>query len=77
MSVRQITKARKLLQDLFQTGSNILRDAENNILRIQVHFDSRPAANKSLQNLFDQLNGPEIFYPGTDMRIIYELGGDA
>lgn len=68
--------ARRLLQDLFMTEADILPDAENNVLRIRVHSASRPAANKSLQGLLDQLNESEIIYPGTDMRIVYELGGD-
>ena len=67
--------ARCLLQDLFVTEADILPDAENKILRIRLHGASRPAANRSYQSLFEQLNKAEIMYPGTDMRIIYELGG--
>ncbi len=67
--------ARRLLQDLFTTEADILPDAENKILRIKVHGASRPAANRSLQLLFHHLNEAEIRYPGTDMRLVYELGG--
>jgi hypothetical protein len=63
------------LQDLFVTEAGILPDAENKLLRVRVHGASRPAANKSLQSLFEQLNQAETRYPGTDMRIIYEIGG--
>ncbi len=66
--------ARRLLQDLFVTEADILPDAENKILRIKVHGASRPAANRSLQSLFEKLNETEIIYPGTDMRLMYELG---
>lgn len=70
--------ARRLLQDLFVTEADILPDAANKILRIKVHSASRPAANKSLQSLFAKLNESEIIFPGTDMRLIYEIGsGDA
>lgn len=67
--------ARRLLQDLFKTEADIFPDEEKKLLRIRIHSASRPAANKSLQSLFNQLNESEIIYPGTDMRIIYELGG--
>jgi hypothetical protein len=67
--------ARRLLQDLFVTEADILPDAENKILKIKVHSASRPAANRSFQSLFEKLNEAEIIYPGTNMRLIYELGG--
>lgn len=70
-----IPAARRLLQDLFVTEADILPDAENKILLIKVHYASRPAANRSLQSLFEKLNEAEIIYPGTDMRLIYQLGG--
>jgi len=68
--------ARRLLQDLFKTEADILPDAENKILRIKVHGASRPAANKALRLLFEELNEAKIIYPGTDMRVIYGLGGE-
>ena len=70
-----IPAARRLLQDLFVAEADILPDAESKILRIRVHGASRPAANRSYQSLFEKLNEAEIIYPGTNMRIIYELGG--
>lgn len=75
-STIDIPAARRLLQDLFVTEADILPDAENKILRIRVHSASRPAANKALQLLFEELNESEIIYPGTDMRLIYALGGE-
>jgi hypothetical protein len=66
--------ARCLLQNVFVTEADILHDAENKILRIKVHDASRPATNKSLKSLFEKLNDAGIIYPGTDMRLICELG---
>lgn len=67
--------ARRLLQDLFLTEADILPDHEAKVLRIRVHTASRPAANRALNVLFDQLNDAEVQYPGTDMNLVYELGG--
>jgi len=67
--------ARCLLQNLFVTEADILPDPGKKILRIKVHGASRPAANRSLQSLFDQLNETGIQYPGTDMQLVYEIGG--
>ena len=65
--------ARQLLQTLFVTEADILPDKEKNQLRIRVHSTSRPASNKAIETLFEQLNQTELNYPGTDMRLIYEL----
>jgi hypothetical protein len=67
--------ARRLLQDLFVTEADILPDPENKNLNIRVHSASRPAANRALAQLFDHLNKAEVNYPGTDMRLVYQLGG--
>jgi len=67
--------ARRLLQDLFVTEADILPDPENDQLKIRVHSASRPAANRALAQLFEHLNKAKVKYPGTEMRLVYELGG--
>jgi len=69
------SQARRLLQDLFLTEADILPDRENKQLIIRVHNSSRLAANKSLAQLFEHLNQAKINYPGTDLRLVYQLGG--
>ena len=68
--------ARRLLQDLFVTEADILPEPEAGLLRIRIHNASRPAANRALLRLFDHLNSAEVEYPGTEMRLYYELGGN-
>jgi hypothetical protein len=65
--------ARCLLQDLFVMEADILPDPENMLLHVHVHGASRPAANSALAQLFSQLNEAQVHYPGTDMRLVYEL----
>jgi transposase len=67
--------ARRLLQDLFVTEADILPDPENEQLNIRVHSASRPAANRALAQLFEHLNNAQVKYPGTQMRLVYEIGG--
>jgi len=67
--------ARRLLQDLFGTEADILPEPEAGLLRIRIHNASRPAANRALLCLLDHLNAAEVEYPGTEMRLYYELGG--
>lgn len=65
--------ARSLLQDLFVTEADILPDTTNKLLHVRIHGASRPATNRSLAQLFAQLNEVQVQYPGTDMRLVYEL----
>ena len=65
--------ARCLLQDLFVTEADILPDPENKLLHVLIHGASSPVANRSLAGLMGQLNEAQTQYPGTDMRIVYEL----
>ena len=66
--------ARQLLIDLFSTEADILPDKAKKILRVRIHGASRPAVNRLLDKLLTRLNESEIIYPGTDMRMYYELG---
>ena len=65
--------ARSLLQDLYVTEADILPQPENDLLLVRVHNASRPAANKKIGQLFNHLNEAEMKYPGTKMRLVYEL----
>ncbi len=67
--------ARSLLQNLFITDADILPDPENKQLNIRLHSASRPAANRAIVQLLEHLNSAEVKYPGTQMRLVYELGG--
>jgi DNA invertase Pin-like site-specific DNA recombinase len=65
--------ARRLLQDLYSTEADILPQPENGRLLIRIHNASRPAANKKIQGLLKYLNDAEINFPGTQLRLYYEL----
>ncbi|MHC4525862.1 MAG: putative transposase, partial [Planctomycetota bacterium] len=67
--------ARRLLQDLFRTDADIIPKDDEGILLIRVHSASRPAANRSLSALIEELNSYEMIYPGTEMKTVYELIG--
>ncbi len=68
--------ARRLLQDLFTNEADILPEPENNLLRIRIHGTARPAANRSISKLLKHLNDSELFYPGTTLKLSYELIGE-
>ena len=65
--------ARRLLQDLFKTEADLKPDYENKQLHVLIHRASRPAADKALARLLEQLNDAQFTFPGTDMTICYRL----
>jgi len=67
------SEARSLLQDLFVMDADIIPDAASNELRVRMHGASTPAANRRILRLFERLNETETKYPGTDLRLMYEL----
>jgi len=68
-----MAEARRLVQDLYKTEADILPNPKNDTLLIRIHNASRPAANRKIKQLLDHLNETEMYYPGTEMCLFYEL----
>ena len=68
-------RARTLLQNIFVAAADILPDPDNKILLVRVHSASRPADNRAFEQLFTNLNEAQVTYPGTNLRLFYELSG--
>ena len=69
--------ARSLLRDLFCSEADLLPDLEQRVLRVQVHPMSNPRSNRAIAHLLDHLNAAEFTYPGTNLRLIYSIAGQA
>jgi Transposase protein len=69
--------ARSLLRDLFRSEADLLPDVEQQILRVNVHPMSNPRSNRAIAHLLDHLNAAEFIYPGTSLRLVYSLAGQA
>ena len=65
--------ARKLLQALYQAKANIIPEKRNKLLRVQVLGLGSHGLDQSLAGLFSELNASATIYPGTDLRMFYEL----
>ena len=69
--------ARSLLRDLFCSEADLLPDLEQGVLRVQVHPMSNSRSNRAIAHLLDHLNAAEFTYPGTNLRLIYSIVGQA
>jgi hypothetical protein len=68
---------RSLLRDLFRSEADLLPDVERGLLRVQVHPMSNPRSNRAIAHLLEHLNTTEFTYPGTNLRLVYSIAGDA
>ena len=66
-------RPRVKLRELFQADADIIPDHERGILRVRLLGGADNAADASLAPLFEELNRTETFYPGTNLRLVYEL----
>ena len=69
--------ARSLLRDLFRSEADLLPDLEQGVLRVQVHPMSNPRSNRAIAHLLEHLNAAEFTYPGTNLRLVYSIAGQA
>jgi hypothetical protein len=69
--------ARSLLRDLFCSEADLVPELESGVLRVQVHPMSNPRSNRAIAHLLEHLNAAEFRYPGTNLRVVYALAGQA
>jgi transposase-like protein len=69
----ELTDARRLLQDLFVTEADLLPNPATERLEVHVHRGSRPVVDRQLKALFEQLNEMAFTFPGTEMKMHYQL----
>ena len=68
--------ARRLLRALLTSDANIIPVPAKGILRIQLLGLGSDACDRMLAPLVDELNATRTIYPGTDLRLVYELAGN-
>ena len=65
--------ARSLLRAIYRTEADLLPDHEKGVLKVRLHHLANQSSDDALRYLCDELNTTETVFPGTDMRIFYEL----
>ncbi|HME22133.1 MAG TPA: hypothetical protein VKI44_12480, partial [Acetobacteraceae bacterium] len=65
--------ARSLLRAIYNTEVDLLPDLPAKTLTIRLHPLANRSSDHALRHLCDHLNATETLFPGTDLRLIYEL----
>ena len=65
--------ARSLLREIYTTEADIIPDEEAGTLTVRLHHLTNRLSDKAAQDLAEHLNNSETIYPGTNLRLNYEL----
>ena len=68
-----VDEARALLRDLFRSDADLYPDESAGTLEVQLHTLANPRSNRAVQHLLEHLNAAEFTYPGTRLRLAYNL----
>ncbi len=68
--------ARSLLRALYSTEADLLPDENASTLTVRVHHQANHCADEAIRYLCMELNQTETIFPGTNLRLVYELVSD-
>lgn len=66
-------EARSLLQMVFSSEADIVPNEEGRTLTVRLHHPANRSSDKVIQHLCNELNLSETIFPGTNLRLKYEL----
>ena len=64
---------RKLLQALMAADADVLPDPANGVLRVHILGLANDACDRQIDALLNELNATETVFPGTELRMVYEV----
>jgi predicted nucleic acid-binding Zn-ribbon protein len=65
--------ARSLLRALYSTEADLLPDENAGTLTVRVHHQANRCGDEVIRHLCTELNQTETIFPGTNLRLVYEL----
>jgi hypothetical protein len=65
--------ARNLLRAVYSTEVDLIPDQEAKTLTVRLHPLANPSSDEALKHLCAEINATETQFPGTELRLIYEL----
>jgi transposase len=65
--------ARSLLREVYAGQADLLPDEDHQTLTVRLHHLAARCSDKAVENLCEDLNATETRFPGTDLRLVYEM----
>jgi hypothetical protein len=73
----RLDDARALLRQLYRCAVDLIPDQANHTLTVRLHHLTTSAHDQVLAHLCTELNATETVFPGTDLRLIYQMVGSS
>jgi len=74
--MRRQDDARSLLRALYSTEADLLPDENAGTLTVRVHHQANRCADEVIRHFCHELNQTETVFPGTNLRLVYQLVSD-
>src|SRR6516164_10849008 len=65
--------ARSLLRAIYSTEVDLIPDLQAKTLTVRLHPLANMSSDEALRHLCAELNATETQFPGTELRLLYEL----
>jgi hypothetical protein len=65
---------RALLRQIYETEVDLIPDLPSNTLIVRLHHLTQAAHDEAVRHLCDELNATETIFPGTELKLVYQLG---
>jgi hypothetical protein len=69
-------EARSLIRSIYQSNADLMVDKLNNRLCVRLHHSNFASVDNIIKELFDILNKTETIFPGTNLKLFYNLVSD-
>jgi len=65
--------ARHLLRSIYQNEADLIPNETDGTLTVQIHYPATRSAADVIQHLCDELNPTQTIFPGTNLKMVFEL----
>ena len=65
--------ARSLLRAVYSSEIDLLPNAKDKTLTVRIHPLANQSSDDAVRHLCAELNRTELLFPGTELRLVYEL----
>ena len=72
--LKRTDDARALLRQIYRTEVDLIPNLETKTLTVRLHHLTQAAHDAAVRFLCEELSATETTFPGTDLRLVYELG---
>ena len=70
----RVDDARSLVRQIYQTEVDLQPDLQAKTLTVHLHHLAQNIHDQAVRHLCAEFTATEMVFPGTDLRVIYQLG---